>query len=85
MKEFVRGLERNLRVITPNEREWSESGRLVSRIAEAKGYDVRKTREIHFDVLIALCARRIGAVLITLNAADFRTILEYKKFDLSCW
>jgi hypothetical protein len=47
------------------------------------GFD--KAREIHFAVLIALCARRIGAVLITLNAADFRTILEYKKFDLVCW
>ena len=38
-----------------------------------------------FDVLIALCARRIGAVLITLNAADFKTILEFKNFKLVCW
>jgi predicted nucleic acid-binding protein len=85
MKQFVRGLERNLRVITPTEREWSESGRIVSRIAEARSYDAHRTREIHFDVLIALSARRIGALLITLKAADFRTILEHMKFDLSCW
>ena len=85
MKEFVHDLVKNLNIVTPSEREWSESGHLVSRIAEDKGFDVHKTREIHFDVLIALCARRIGAVLITLNATDFRTILEYKKFNLDCW
>ena len=85
MKRFVRDLEKNLRIITPGEQEWSESGRVVSKIAGANGYDVQKTREIHFDVLIALCARQIGAVLITLNAADFKTILKYKKFNLACW
>jgi len=82
MKDFVHDLEKDLQVITPSERDWSESGQIVSKIAAAKGFDVHKTREIHFDVLIAPWARRIGGVLITVNAADFRTILEYKKFNL---
>jgi predicted nucleic acid-binding protein len=85
MKRFVRDLEKNLRIITPSEREWSKSGQLVSKIAVANRYDVHKTREIHFDVLIALGARRIGAVLITRNAADFKTILKYTRFNLACW
>jgi predicted nucleic acid-binding protein len=85
MKRFVNDLGKNLRIVTPTEREWGDSGRIVSRIAEAKHYDVHKTRDIHFDVLIALSARQIGAVLITRNAADFKTILEFTNFNLVCW
>ncbi len=85
MTKFVLDLERNLRVITPTEGEWSESGRLVSRITAARHYDAHKTRDIHFDILIALGARRIGAVLITRNDHDFKTILEFLNFNLVCW
>ena len=85
MKRFVNDLEKNLRVITPTEQEWAESGRIVSKIAAAKTYDVHKTRDIHFDVLIALGARQIGAALITRNADDFSTIHAFVNFNLVCW
>lgn len=85
MKRFVDDLAKNLRVIAPNEREWIQSGRIVNRIATAKGYDVHKTRELHFDVLIALTARRIGGHLITCNVDDFTAVREYLDFNLVCW
>jgi len=85
MKRFVDDLAKNLRVIAPNEREWIQSGRIVNRIATAKGYDVHKTRELHFDVLIALTARRIGSHLITCNVNDFIAVREYLDFNLVCW
>jgi predicted nucleic acid-binding protein len=85
MKNFVEELGKNFRLITPTEAEWGESGRIVSRIAAAKHYDAQKTREIHFDVLIAMGARQIGAVLITRNADDFKTILAFMNFNLVCW
>jgi hypothetical protein len=59
MRRFVENLAKNLRVIAPNEKEWIQSGWIINRIVAAKGYDVHKTRELHFDVLIALTARRI--------------------------
>lgn len=85
MKRFVDDLAKNLRVIAPNEREWIQSGRIVNRIATAKGYDIHKTRELHFDVLIALTARRIGGHLITCNVDDFTAVREYLDFNLVCW
>jgi predicted nucleic acid-binding protein len=85
MRRFVDDLAKNLRVIAPNEREWIQSGRIVNRIATAKGYDIHKTRELHFDVLIALTARRIGAHLITCNVDDFAAIREHLNFNLVCW
>ncbi len=85
MKRFVDDLARNLRVIAPDEREWVESGGVVNRLVAARGYDIHKAREVHFDVLIALTARRIGAYLITCNAGDFTAIRRYVNFNLICW
>jgi predicted nucleic acid-binding protein len=85
MKRFVDDLAKNLRIITPNEREWIQSGRIVNRLVAAKGFDVHKTREIHFDVLIALTARRIGAYLVTCNVDDFTAVGEFLDFNLVCW
>ena len=85
MRKFVEDLAKNLRVIAPNEREWIQSGWIVNRIVAAKGYDVHKTRELHFDVLIALTARRIGAYLITCNVDDFTATREFLDFNLVCW
>jgi predicted nucleic acid-binding protein len=85
MKRFVDDLAKNWRIVAPNEREWIDSGRIVSRLVAAKGYDIHKTRELHLDALIALTARRIGAYLITSNAADFRAINEFLDFKLICW
>ena len=85
MKRFVDELAKNLRVIAPSEREWIQSGRIVNQIVTAKGYDIHKARELHFDVLIALTARRIGAYLITCNFDDFAAVREYLDFNLVCW
>ena len=76
---------KNLLVITPTDREWFDSGKIVCRLAAAQGYDVHKNREIHFDVLIALTARRIGAYLITCNAKDVTAIQKYVDFESICW
>jgi predicted nucleic acid-binding protein len=85
MRRFIEDLAKNLRVITPNEREWIQSGRIVNRIVTSKGYDLHKTRELLFDVLIALTARRIGAYLIACNVDDFTAIRAYLDFNLICW
>lgn len=85
MRRFVDGLAKNLRIIAPTEREWIESGKILCHLIAERGYDVNKTREIHFDVLIALTARRIGAYLITCNSKDFVAIQGYIGFELICW
>jgi predicted nucleic acid-binding protein len=85
MKRFVEDLAKNLRIVAPSEREWIQSGQIVNRLVAANGFDIHKTREIHFDVLIALTARRIGAYLITCNVDDFTAVREFLDFKLVCW
>lgn len=68
--------------MAPTASDWSESGRLVAQLVSRRSYDSNKMREIHFDVLIALTARRIGAYVITCNRDDFSAIRKIKEFKL---
>ena len=45
-REFALALAANLRLYTPTERIWLDSGEIVARIAVAKGYDRRKIQEL---------------------------------------
>ena len=82
---FVSELTRKVRVITPNERHWLESAEILARIGRKHGYAANKLRELAFDALIALCAREIGATLITCNQEDFAEIRKYKHFKVLYW
>jgi predicted nucleic acid-binding protein len=84
-REFALDLAANLRLYTPTERIWLDSGDIVTRIAVAKGYERRKIQELSFDVLIALTARVIGATVITLNGQDFVDIQQCRRFRLISW
>ena len=84
-REFLRDLEKNHPILTPTEKHWLESGRLLRQITAAKGFVPAKLRDLHFDVLIALTARSHGARLITSNRADFALISTYRKFQLEVW
>jgi predicted nucleic acid-binding protein len=82
---FLRALERNYPIFAPTEKNWLESGRLLAKIQAERGYEPRKLRDLHFDVLIALTARGCGAKLITSNRGDFELIRKYRDFDLEVW
>ena len=55
----------------PNSEEWWEAGRLVREIGDSQRWETAKRREFQNDALIALTARRHGAVVVTANARDF--------------
>jgi predicted nucleic acid-binding protein len=84
-RQFLRELASSRPILTPTERNWLESGEILCRIQEDHGFEIRKLRDLHFDVLIALTARSYGAKLITSNRADFELIREYRNFNLEVW
>jgi len=83
--EFVERLARNHPILTPTENIWLESGRLLSKIHADQGFGPEKLRDLHFDLLIALTARSVGARLVTSNRADFELIASYRKLQLEIW
>lgn len=84
-REFLRALGRNHPILTPTEKNWLDSGRILEAMRADRGYSPEKLRDLHFDVLIALTARSHGARLITSNRADFEWIHGYCNFKLEVW
>jgi predicted nucleic acid-binding protein len=84
-RRFVEQLRRRFPLVVPTGSDWMQSGVVVRALAERHGFEIAKLRKLHFDVLIALGARRIGAHLITCNARDFLAIRELFPFKLLCW
>ncbi len=84
-REFLRTLARNHPILTPTEKNWLESGRILGVMRADLGFAPNKLRDLHFDVLIALTARSHGGRLITSNHSDFEAIRPYCKFDLELW
>lgn len=82
---FLKQLERNHPLLSPTEKNWLESGQLLSKMRADKGFMPDKLRDLHFDLLIALTARTTGARLITSNRGDFELIKSYRDFQLEVW
>ena len=55
----------------PTAQDWWEAGKLIRVIGDAQGWDTRKRLAFQNDALIALTARRYGAIIVTANQADF--------------
>jgi len=82
---FLKALEKNHPVLTPTENNWHESGQILGKMRVDKGFSPDKLRDLHFDVLIALTARTVGARLITSNRGDFELIKRYRDFQMEVW
>jgi predicted nucleic acid-binding protein len=82
VQEFIGPMERSGRCVTPTFADWSEAAAIVTAIVERDRGWRSKFPALLNDILIALCARRIGATLFTYNAQDFRLIRRHKEFAL---
>ncbi|MEK6696733.1 MAG: PIN domain-containing protein [Candidatus Deferrimicrobiota bacterium] len=84
-RDFVETLGKHLPLLTPSEKNWLESGRLLTRMSDERGVPPEKLQDLHFDVLIALTASTHGATVVTSNRSDFEMIRRYKRFALEFW
>ena len=82
IQQFVRPLIRTGRVVTPTFEDWTEASTIVTSIRGKDKSWRSKLPALLNDVLIALCARKTGAIMITYNRDDFRLIQRHKGFAL---
>jgi predicted nucleic acid-binding protein len=73
---------KNRRILPPSSAVFSEGGEILRRLRVERDYDLATSQSIVNDVLIALSARSIGAVVATQNERDFRAIQSLRGFDL---
>ena len=82
VERYVGSLVRANRVIAPNFQDWKEAGQIVARVTRKEPGLKSKVQQILNDILLALCARRIGADLYTFNRDDFNLIRRHRPFSL---
>ena len=66
----------------PQVDDWWEAGKLVREVGDRAGWEVHKRREFQNDALIALTARRYGAIVVTANREDFSLLASALKIEL---
>lgn len=82
VEDFIRPLERTGRLVTPTFGDWVEAAALVTAIELRDRRWRSKLPALLNDILIALSARRVGAVVLTRNRYDFLLIRRHKGFSL---
>ena len=82
IQQIAHGFEKAQRIVVPTVADWHEGGKLLRQLQQERNYNLSKTHSLAHDVLIALSARRIGAVVITQNSTDFEAIRQQRSFSL---
>jgi predicted nucleic acid-binding protein len=82
IERHVGALEKAGRVIAPAFQDWKDAGKLVAQITSKEPGRKPKVQQMLNDILLASCARRIGADLFTFNGEDFRLIRRHRHFSL---
>jgi predicted nucleic acid-binding protein len=82
IQQLARGFEKAQRIVAPTMADWHEGGKLLRRLQQERDYNLSKAHSLTNDVLIVLSARRIGAMVITQNSADFEAIRQLRSFSL---
>lgn len=70
------------RMVVPDAADWQKAGRVVARLGQKYGFEEIFLSKIINDILIALSARKIGAVVVTHNMKDFTRIREFMDFKI---
>ncbi len=60
----------------PTSADWWEAGRLIRTIGDRQHWNAAKRRDFQNDTLIALTARRYGAIIVTSDREDFSLLAD---------
>jgi len=72
--------DRVKRILVPELTDWTQTGKVLARLAQSYGYEQLGKARLTNDALIAISAIRIGAKIFTANKRDFAKLAEFKPF-----
>ena len=73
--------ERAGRLLVPLQSDWTACGQVLARVGERYGYEQVGRERLTNDALIAMSAAGLGFTILTLNAADFKKIAEFRRLQ----
>jgi predicted nucleic acid-binding protein len=71
LERVYRTFERLNRVAIPDKQVWFETGQVLQQLGARHGFEAIGLSRLTHDVLIALTARKLGAVVYRQNYRDF--------------
>jgi predicted nucleic acid-binding protein len=81
VERLERDFDRIGRILVPNLSDWTQTGRVLARLAEKYGYEQIGQGRLTNDALLAMSAGRLGITVITANARDFSKLAEFRPFQ----
>lgn len=77
IEEMEREFDRRNRILVPTLADWTQTGRMLRRLAEKYGYEQIGRGRLTNDALIAASAARTGIRVLTANGRDFARLAEF--------
>jgi predicted nucleic acid-binding protein len=81
LERFERDFEKAKRILVPNLNDWTQTGKVLARLAAKYDYEKSRQGRLTNDALIAMSAARLGITVITANARDFLRLAEFRPFQ----
>jgi predicted nucleic acid-binding protein len=80
VERLERDFERAKRILVPSLSDWTQTGRVLARLAVEYGYEKIGQGRLTNDALIAMSAGRMGVCVFTANERDYRRLAEFRPF-----
>lgn len=71
LERFYNTFDRSNRVVAPDRQVWFEAAQVLRQFGTRFGFEEKGIARLSHDVLIALTARKLGAIVFTRNSRDF--------------
>jgi len=81
VERLERDFDRAKRVLLPSLSDWTEAGRVLSRLAVKYNDEQIGQGRLTNDALIAISAGRLGIRVISANQRDFGRLAEFHSFQ----
>jgi predicted nucleic acid-binding protein len=80
LERFEPDFRKARRILVPNLNDWTETGKVLARLAAKYDYEKIGQGRLTNDALVAMSAARLGITVITANARDFVRLAEFRAF-----
>jgi predicted nucleic acid-binding protein len=81
VERLERDFDRARRILVPNLSDWTQTGKVLARLAAKYGYEQIGQGRLTNDALIAMSVGCLGITVITANARDFGRLAEFRRFS----
>jgi predicted nucleic acid-binding protein len=81
VERMERDFERAKRILVPNLSDWTQTGRVLARLAAKYDYEQIGRGRLTNDALIGMSAGRLGITVVTANERDFSRLAEFRPFQ----